>query len=83
MILRAFFPKACSMTPPTIKHKRVSVAIVCTPPPHLSSGGGVGWRVESPTKFSKREGLDRISIFRGWLLIKRAVSFFKRGAVFT
>ena len=48
-----FFPKVCSLTPPTIKHKRVSVTIVCTT---LSSEGGVGWGVEAPTKFSKREG---------------------------
>ena len=34
--------------------------IVYTPPPLLEGEG-----VESPTKFSKRGGLDRISIFRG------------------
>ena len=38
----------------------------------------MGWGVEPPTKFSKKgEVLDKISIFRVGLLVKRAVVFFK------
>ena len=52
----------------------LSKLIVCTHP--LSAGGGGGGGdggggVEPPIKFSKRGGLDRISIFRGGLLGKR------------
>ena len=53
--LEGFFPKICSLTPPTIKRKRErSVIIVCTP---FCSGGGVWWWVEPSTKFSKRKGV--------------------------
>ena len=64
--LEGFFPKVCNLTSTTIKHKRVSVAIVCTP---LSSRGGVGW--------DGGFGHDRIPNFRGWLFVKRVVTFFK------
>ena len=37
----------------------------------LANGGGHPPSRENP-------GLDRISIFRGWLFIKRVVTFFKR-----
>ena len=51
--------------------------------PPVSAGG-----VEPSTKFSKRRGLDRTSAFRGGLLGKRGVTFFKGGegvavAIFT
>ena len=43
-------------------------------------GGAWGRRgVEPPTKFSKREGLDRTSTFRGRLVEKRKVIFFSGG----
>ena len=51
--LGGFFPEVCSLTPPTINHKRVKCDHSVHPP--LSSGGGVGWGVDPPTKFSKRE----------------------------
>ena len=48
--------------------------IVCTPP-SLSAG-----EVAPPTQFSKRgEGIDRISVFRGWLLGKRGGGDFFQG----
>ena len=48
-------------------------------PPFLQRG-----EVEPPTKFSKRGGaLDRISTFRGGLLGKRGVTFFRGVAIFT
>ena len=48
--------------------------IVCTPPPPLSAmGGGGGVNLQ----FSKREGLDKISTFRGGLLGKRGGDIFQ------
>ena len=78
MILRVFSPKFAVSLPPTIRQKRVSVTIVCTPHILLGWVGGVGG-VEPPTKFSKRgKGLDRILIiFRGGFLVKRVVTFFR------
>ena len=56
----------------------LSKLIVCTPHPSWQGG------VKPPTKFSKREGLDRISSFREGLLGERGRLFFRgRGAVFT
>ena len=48
------------------------ILIVCTP--SLSAWG----MFEPPTKFSKGEGLGRISVFRGGLLGKRS-DFFQEG----
>ena len=45
------------------------------PPFLLWGGGGMGW-VEPPTKFSKKGGLDRISILRGDYR-ERGVTFFR------
>ena len=50
-------------------HCLTCIDIMCTPPlprPFLSAG-----EVEPTTKFSKKGGLDRISVFRGGLLGKR------------
>ena len=54
-------------------------SIVCTPSPSFLLEGGGG--VELPTKFSKRWELDRTSTFRGGLLGKRGVTFFRGGGV--
>ena len=43
--------------------------------------GGKGVRVEPPTKFPKW-GLDKTSAFRGGLLRKRRMSFFRGGCNF-
>ena len=43
------------------------IVIVCNPPSYSAGGRG---GVEPPTKFSKRGGLDRTSVFRGGLLGK-------------
>ena len=51
---------------------------MCTPPPLLEGEG-----VESPTKFSKRGGLDRISIFRGGCWERRGGHFSGGVVVFT
>ena len=50
--------------------------IVCTPPPprpHFLLWGGGGVNLQ----FSKREGLDKISTFRGGLLGKRGGDIFQ------
>ena len=52
------------------------LSIVCSPPLPFCRGRG---RVEPPTKFSKRLGLDRTSTFRGGLLGKRGATFFRGG----
>ena len=49
-------------------------------PPPLSAWGGGG--VEAPTKFSKKGEVDRTSTFRGKLVGKREVTFFKGGCNF-
>ena len=82
--LEGFSPKVCSFNPPpTIKHKRVSVTIVCTPPPPTffwgEGRGGGGRGVKSLPNFQIERGLYRISNFRGGLLVKRVVTFFKEG----
>ena len=78
MILKTF-PKNVQFEPPTIRHKRVSMTIVCTP--FLSAG--VGWRGCASYQIFKKGGLDRISIFREGLLVKRVVTFCRGLAVFT
>ena len=45
------------------------------PPFFVVEGGGEGWWVEPPTKFSKRGGLVGTSTFRGGLLGKRGMQF--------
>ena len=45
------------------------------PPPFLSTRGGV---VKLPTKFSKKERLDRTSSFRG--VVGKEVNFFSEGS---
>ena len=54
-----------------------TINLVCTPPPHpflLWREGG-----EPPTEFTKSGVLHRISIFRGGLLGKKGVTFFRGG----
>ena len=52
------------------------------PPPPTFCWGAEG--VKPPTKFLKRDGgLDKTSTFRGGLLGKRWVAFFRVGAIFT
>ena len=46
------------------------------PPPFLP-----GWEVEPPTKFFKKGGLDRISVFKGGLL-ERGGDLFQVGLQF-
>ena len=54
---------------------------MCTPPLSAKRGEGGG---EPLIKFSKRgEGLDRSSVFRGGLLGKRGVTFFRGGCNFS
>ena len=71
MILRVFSTNLQFDSPPTIRHKKVSVTIVCIPPFLLG--------FEPPTKFSKTGvlGLDRISMFRDGLLVKKVVIFLR------
>ena len=66
------------------KHKRIIGTIVCTPSTPLSSRRGKRG-LSLILNFQKRRGLDRISTFRGWLLVKKVVTFFQGwgGAVFT
>ena len=54
----------------------VSIKVTYCAPPLFAEGGGV----EPPTKFEKG-GLDRTSTFRGGLLGKRGVTFFRGGGV--
>ena len=54
---------------------------MCNPTPFLIGRRGSGGN-EPPTKFSKRGGLDRMSIFRGGLLRKRRMTLFREGCSF-
>ena len=60
--LEGFFPKVCSLTPPpspsnTVKHKRVSVTIVCTTPSSSGKvGGGGGGGVCATNQIFKKGG---------------------------
>ena len=77
--LEGFFPKVCSLTPPSIKHKRVSVTIVCTLPPFWG-WGGVG--VEPRTKFSKGRGVWEGFNFWRVFARKKGGAFFQGGCTF-
>ena len=55
------------------------ISIVAIPPFLQGEVGRGGGGVEPPIKFSKREGgVERTSTFRGRLLGKRGVTFFRR-----
>ena len=63
------------------------MTIACIPPFFLRGvGGGGGGLVEPPSKSSKMgrggDRLDKVSIFRGGLLVKRVVTFFNSGLQF-
>ena len=59
---------------PKFSHLEIHLHSVYPPPPTpLSAGGGL----EPPTKFSNSGGLDRSFTFRGGLLEKREVIFFR------
>ena len=71
--LEGLFSQNLQFDPPTIRHKRLSVTIVCIP---FSTGL---WDVSLLSNFLKRGGgLEKISVFRGALLVKRAATFSER-----
>ena len=63
-VLGSTVPRLEPLQVGTLRHS------LTAPPPHLSAG-----KVEPPTNFSKRGGLDRNSIFRG-VARKEGVTFF-------
>ena len=57
MILWAFFPfEVCSLTPATIKHKTISVTIVCTPTPFFWGWNGVEILTKNLVTFKRLDG---------------------------
>ena len=77
MILRGFFSQNLQFDPTTIRHKRGSVIMVCTP--FRLSAGLV--ELSLLPNFQKRGEIHKISILREGLLVKRVVTFLG-GAVF-
>ena len=63
---------------PSLLSKMKVLLIHSGHPPHFLQGEGV----EPPTKFSKKGRLDRTSAFKGGLLGKRGMTFFRGGCNF-